>query len=142
MKIYFNHQIHHIEQLYDGYEDRPGLELTVHLHRWQFPDQTGAGVGWFRVEIREQPIETQTSRRPMIGSGLIEASAAALLSWQGESPLIQAMLDGLCSHGAVHDFFRSAAAAVLTLPDPPTQRIGSERSVPARAFYNPALHRA
>ncbi|MBF0124699.1 MAG: hypothetical protein HQL60_05120 [Magnetococcales bacterium] len=138
MKIYFNHRVHTIADFYDGYEDIPGLELTVHLHRWQFPDQIGSGVGWFRVEIREE--SGTVVRRAMIGSGLVQASADAVLAWQGESPLIQAILDGLSSHTAMHDFFRSAAATVLTLPDPPQQRLGSERSLPARAFHNPAMH--
>lgn len=115
MEIVFASKLITLPGLYDGYDDLPGLSLSVHLHSWVFPQLGEPGEAKLRVEIREGP---PTPGTPMAASGFVRASPGAVLEVQGYAPLAQALLDGLLSHPEVREFFTKAAREALKLPEP------------------------
>lgn len=114
MKIYFNNAVFHLAGLYDPIEDVPGLALSVHLHGWLFENAAGAGVARMRVEIREGEPDPL---RPMIGVAFIQLSAEEIMGWEGETPLAQAIMDGMLGHAEIQAFFKQAAQEALKLPE-------------------------
>ncbi|MBF0589970.1 MAG: hypothetical protein HQL53_12680 [Magnetococcales bacterium] len=136
MEIYYDHNVTQLDGLYEPFDDAPGLSLTIHLHGWAFPEQTGAGEAKLRVEIREGTIEED---EPMLGWAFVTATAKEIISCQGVSPLSQAIMDGLLSHEAVRDFFAQTAEKALDLPEP-EKPLRPARKIPEIAFYNPRLH--
>ncbi len=136
MEIYFDHQTTHLEGLYDRLDDAPGLALTIHLHGWVFPDQTGPGEAKLRVEIREGTIEED---EPMIGWAFVTATGEKILGCQGVSALSQAIMDGVLSHEGARNFFTKAAQKAVHLEEP-EKPIRPPRKIPEIAFHNPRLH--
>nr|CRH05432.1 conserved protein of unknown function [Candidatus Magnetococcus massalia] len=139
MEVYFDNKTWIVDSIYEGYDDVPRLGLSIHLHGWTFPEQTGKGVGKFRVEIRER--DTDPSRQT-VGIGFVEVTPESVLGATGYAPLSQAILDGLLSHEVVHQIFIEAAASSLDVPLPEKKKPGMEgrRKIPEKAFHNPKLH--
>ncbi|MGN7611292.1 hypothetical protein ACQZV8_04310 [Magnetococcales bacterium HHB-1] len=142
MKIYFENTTTEIPELYTGYDDVPGLHLTLHLHGWTFEDQTGAGEAKMRLEVREESRLDQ----PAVAVGFVIVTPAAVKGCQAFAPLAQSILDGLLTHEVIQKFLIQAAEKALYIPMP-EKSIASEGDVPARkkrmmekAFYNPKLH--
>ncbi|OSM04806.1 hypothetical protein [Magnetofaba australis] len=139
LEIYFDNKTEILPEIYEPIDDdAPRLALSIHLHGWTFPDQKGQGIAKLRVEIREGSTDP---KQRMIGVGFVEADADGVRNWIGYAPLSQAILDGLMSHEAVTHYMRRAAAKALELPEPPEPPKGGPRKMPAKALFNPNLHR-
>jgi hypothetical protein len=114
MEIYFNRKLHAFPDCYAGIEDLPGLALSVHLHSWVFENHVTQGEARLRVEIREGDTDPA---RPMVGVAFVNVTRESISACQGQTPLSQAIIDGIMTHPEIRTFFHHAAEEALKLPE-------------------------
>lgn len=129
MKIHFAQRTVTLPDLYEGYDDVPGLELTVHLHGWAFPRGSEDGEANFRVEVR-QSYEDEAAE--LVGAGFVRATGRQVLEWRAALPLMQALLDGMFGQEPVRLFFSQAAQQALQLPHADPE--GEPKQIPLKAL--------